>query len=149
MEPKTANRTRVEGSPTNASGGGHEAAGSVARGPAALGTVAAESANSAAADLQSLRNDLNRLTETMTKLISHAGDEAARSARDVASSLVTQVGDVATDLASRGADAASATGMQAKSLLTEFENMTRRNPLGAIAGAMAIGLLVGMLGRRS
>jgi len=43
---------------------------------------------------------------------------------------------------------ASAASDQAKSFASELENMARRNPLGAIAGAVAIGVLIGLLGRR-
>jgi hypothetical protein len=32
---------------------------------------------------------------------------------------------------------------------TELENIARRNPLGALAGAVAVGVLIGMMGRRS
>ena len=37
---------------------------------------------------------------------------------------------------------------QVKTFGGEFESMVRRNPLGALAGAVAIGVLVGAMGRR-
>jgi ElaB/YqjD/DUF883 family membrane-anchored ribosome-binding protein len=43
----------------------------------------------------------------------------------------------------------SAASEQAKTIATEFESMARRNPLGAIAGALFIGVLIGRLGRRN
>ena len=33
--------------------------------------------------------------------------------------------------------------------LQELETMARRNPLGTLAGAVAIGVLIGIMGRRS
>jgi ElaB/YqjD/DUF883 family membrane-anchored ribosome-binding protein len=60
-----------------------------------------------------------------------------------------QVGGVASDLADRGAGMASAASDQAKSFASELENMARRNPIGAIAGAVVVGVLIGLMGRRS
>jgi ElaB/YqjD/DUF883 family membrane-anchored ribosome-binding protein len=59
-----------------------------------------------------------------------------------------QVGGVASDLTEKGAEMASAASDHAKSFASELENMVRRNPIGAIAGAVAIGALIGLLGRR-
>jgi ElaB/YqjD/DUF883 family membrane-anchored ribosome-binding protein len=122
---------------------------SIARGREAIGGAASEAMNSAGSDLQSLRDDLNGLKETVTKFVAQASDEAAKSARDVASTVAGQVSDVASDLADRGSQVASAATQQAKSFASELENMARRNPLGAIAGAVVVGVLIGMLGRRS
>ena len=43
----------------------------------------------------------------------------------------------------------SAASEQAKTVASEFESVARRNPLGAIAGAMLIGVFIGLLGRRN
>jgi hypothetical protein len=40
-------------------------------------------------------------------------------------------------------------GGRPKTIATEFESMARRNPLGAIAGAVLIGVLIGRLGCRN
>jgi ElaB/YqjD/DUF883 family membrane-anchored ribosome-binding protein len=122
---------------------------SLERGKEAVGTAANDAMNSAGSDLQSLRNDLNNLKETVTKFVSQASSEAAKSAREVTSSVASQVGGVAHDLADRGADMASAATDQARSFASELENMARRNPLGAIAGAVVVGVLIGLMGRRS
>jgi ElaB/YqjD/DUF883 family membrane-anchored ribosome-binding protein len=78
-----------------------------------------------------------------------AGTEAARSAREVTASVAGQVTSAASDLAGRGVDMASAAGEQAKSFASEIEGMARRNPIGALAGAVLIGVLIGMMGRRN
>jgi len=75
--------------------------------------------------------------------------EAAKSAREVTSSVADQVGSVATDYVGKGADMTSAASEQAKTVASELESMARRNPLGAIAGAMLIGVFIGLLGRRN
>ena len=121
---------------------------SMARGKEAIGAAAAGAMDSAATDLQLLRKDLNSLKETVARLVSQAGGEAAKSARDVASNVTGQAGDIAGDLMDRGANAASVATAEAKSFAAELERMTRSNPLAAIAGAVLIGALIGLLGRR-
>jgi ElaB/YqjD/DUF883 family membrane-anchored ribosome-binding protein len=122
---------------------------SVNRGKEAIGSAASEAINSASVDLQSLRIDLNNLKDTVAKFVSQATSEAAKSARDVTSNVAGQVGNVASGLADRGADMASAASTQAKGMASELENMARRNPLGALAGAVMVGVLIGLMGRRS
>ncbi len=121
---------------------------SMARGKEAIGAAAAGAMDSAATDLQLLRKDLNSLKETVARFVSQAGGEAAKSARDVASNVTGQAGDIAGDLTDRGANAASVATAEAKSFASELERMTRSNPLAAIAGAVLIGALIGLLGRR-
>jgi hypothetical protein len=130
---------------------------SLSRGKDAIGAAAGEAMTAAASDLQAIRNDLDSLKDTLARFMVQAAGEAARSARDVSSSVAGQmkdavggaVGDVAGGLADKGVEFASTAGEQAKSLAAELEAMARRNPLGALAGALAIGFLIGAWGRRS
>jgi ElaB/YqjD/DUF883 family membrane-anchored ribosome-binding protein len=91
-------------------------------------------------DFKALQSDLSDLKETVAKLVSRAGGEAAKSAREIAGQV--------SDLAEKGASAASVATDHAKSLVTELENIARRNPLGALAGAVVVGVLIGMMERR-
>ena len=138
-----------DGPRSGVGGSGSTVSESVARGKEAIGTAATDAMNSAGSDLQSLRADLNSLKDTVANFVSQAGGEAAKSAREVTSNVADQVGGVARDLTSKGAGMASAASDQAKSFASELENMARRNPLGAIAGAVVFGVLIGMMGRRS
>jgi ElaB/YqjD/DUF883 family membrane-anchored ribosome-binding protein len=136
---------------------------SLSRGKDALGNVAAGAMADASSDLDALRNDLAGLKSTLARFMADAGGEAAKSAREVSSSLAGHVGDVAghvgdvaghvgdkaSDLADKGAQFAATTGEQAKSLAAEIEAFARRNPLGALAGAVAVGFVLGLWGRRS
>jgi ElaB/YqjD/DUF883 family membrane-anchored ribosome-binding protein len=130
---------------------------SLNRGKDAIGAAAGEAMTAAASDLQAIRNDLNSLKDTLAKFMAQAGSEAARSARDASASVAGQVkdavgdtvGGVAGDLADKGVEFAATAGEQAKTLAAELEAMARRNPLGALAGALAIGFLIGVWGRRS
>jgi ElaB/YqjD/DUF883 family membrane-anchored ribosome-binding protein len=126
---------------------------SLNRGKDAIEAAASEATTAAASDLQAIRNDLNNLKDTLARFVAQASSEAAKSARDVSSSVAGQVkgavGDVAGDLADKGAEFVSTAGEQGKTLAAELEAMARRNPLGALAGALAIGFLIGVWGRRS
>jgi ElaB/YqjD/DUF883 family membrane-anchored ribosome-binding protein len=125
---------------------------SLNRGKDAIAAAADEAMTSAASDLQAIRNDLNSLKDTLARFIAQASSEAARSARDVSSSVAGEVkdkvGDVADDLADKSVAFASTAGEQANTFTAELEAMARRNPLGALAGALAIGFLIGVWGRR-
>jgi ElaB/YqjD/DUF883 family membrane-anchored ribosome-binding protein len=68
---------------------------------------------------------------------------------EVSSQVTSRVSDVAGDLADRGSAMASTASEQAKTFASELEGMARRNPMGAIAGAVLIGIMIGVLGRRS
>ena len=122
---------------------------SLSRGKDALGNVAANAMADASSDLDALRNDLASLKNTLARFMAEAGGEAAKSAREVSSSVAGHVSDKASDLADKGAQFAATTGEQAKSLAAEIEAYARRNPLGALAGAVAVGFVIGLWGRRS
>jgi ElaB/YqjD/DUF883 family membrane-anchored ribosome-binding protein len=129
---------------------------SLSRGKDALGNVAAGAMADASSDFEALRNDLASLKNTLTRFMTEAGGEAARSAREVSSSMAGHVGDVAghvgdkaSDLADKGAQFAATTGEQAKGLAADLEAFARRNPLGALASAVAVGFILGLWGRRS
>jgi ElaB/YqjD/DUF883 family membrane-anchored ribosome-binding protein len=117
-------------------------AGSISRGKEAVTSAASDAME--AVDIRTLRSDLSDLKEAVAKLVSRARGEATNSAREFAG----QVGTAARDISERGANVASTATDQAKSLVTEVENIARRNPLGALAGAVVVGILIGMMDRR-
>jgi ElaB/YqjD/DUF883 family membrane-anchored ribosome-binding protein len=119
------------------------------RGRDGISDAANEAAKSTGSDLQAIQNDLNSLKDTVSRFMSQAGTQVVKSARDATSNLAGQVGDAASDLADRGSQLVSSAGDQAKTLASELEAMARRNPLGTLAGAVAIGMLIGIMGRRS
>jgi ElaB/YqjD/DUF883 family membrane-anchored ribosome-binding protein len=143
------NRNESMKSSSSMSGAAASAANSLARGKEAIGNAASEASESAGADLRALQNDLNNLKGTVMRFISQASDEATKSAREISSNMADQMSSVASDMADRGANMATAATQQAKTFAAELEGMTRRNPLGAIAGAVVIGVLIGLMGRRN
>ena len=124
---------------------GASVAGSINRGKEAVSAATSEAVESGGNDLKALQGDLSDLKDTVTKFIARASNETAKSAREIAG----QVGTTASDLAERGANAALVASDQAKTFASELENIARRNPLGAIAGAVLVGVLIGLVGRRS
>ena len=84
-------RSSAGGSGSGSGSGSSNAAGtsgssvseSMARSKEVIGLAATEAMNSGASDFQSLRADLNSLKDTVTTFMSKAGNEAAKSAREV------------------------------------------------------------------
>jgi len=149
VQPTGAGSSQFKDNGHGSSGSGPSIAESMSRGTEAIGAAATEAINAAGSDLQALRADLNSLKDTLAKFLSQASSEAAKSARDVTSNLAGQVGGAAEGLAGKSAEMASAASGQAKSFVSELENMARRNPIGAMAGAVLLGVLIGLMGRRS
>jgi ElaB/YqjD/DUF883 family membrane-anchored ribosome-binding protein len=103
-----------------------------------------------AEDVSSLRSDMTKLHDILSKFVSEAGGQAARTARNVGQVVASHVGSTATGLASSGADIASSATEQLKTFTAELEGIARKNPLGALAGALGVGIVIGLIvrGRR-
>jgi ElaB/YqjD/DUF883 family membrane-anchored ribosome-binding protein len=110
---------------------------SLTRSKQAMGSMANDAIDSAANDLESLRRDLNGLKETLSTFMTQAGGEAAKSAREVSDTLKAQGADLAVGAAERG-----------KSLISDIEATARRNPIGTLAVAFAIGMVLASWTRR-
>jgi ElaB/YqjD/DUF883 family membrane-anchored ribosome-binding protein len=112
------------------------AAEALRRGKEGLNDAAGTLAGDVSSDLENLRRDINNLKDTVSRFISRAGD--------VSSSVA---GQVASNLAESGSNMASAAKDQAKTFASELENMGRRNPLGAMAAAVMVGIVIGLISR--
>jgi ElaB/YqjD/DUF883 family membrane-anchored ribosome-binding protein len=83
-----------------------------------------------------------------------SSDTMADTARDAVDAVKNKVGDAldrgqaavshASDTASEITQTAS---QQMKTFASELESMAKRNPLGTIAGAVVVGVLIGVLAR--
>ena len=96
-------------------------------------------------DLQSLREDLNKLKDTVAEFVSQAG--AVKTARDVTSNVASQVGNATSSVAEKGSEIATTASKQAKTFASELDTLGRNNPFGAMAAAMMVGVLIGLIGR--
>jgi ElaB/YqjD/DUF883 family membrane-anchored ribosome-binding protein len=97
--------------------------------------------------LSQLSREVASLKETFALLASHAGGEAAKKMRNVGEAVASQVGDTASGVADTGSDLAASAKRHVKTFASELEAMARRNPLGTIAGTLAVGVIVGMMSR--
>jgi ElaB/YqjD/DUF883 family membrane-anchored ribosome-binding protein len=131
--------TGTAGSRTDFSSPKDSANDAFSRGKEGIANAASSLASNASYDLDGLRKDLDSLKDTVSKFVSQAGD--------VSSSVATKVGNAASSLAESGSDMASAATDQAKSFASELEGMGRRNPLGAMAAALLVGVMIGVISR--
>ena len=109
--------------------------------------VTSATRDSLAEDVSSLREDMAKMHEILSKFISEAGGQAARTARNVGQTVASQLGSTASGIATTGADVASSATEQFKTFTTELEGVARKNPLGALAGALLIGIVIGLIAR--
>ena len=98
-------------------------------------------------DVSSLRADINKMHDILSTFVSEAGGQAARTARNVGHTVASQVSSTASGLAASSADVASSATEQFKTFATELEGIARKNPLGALAGALAVGIVIGLIVR--
>jgi ElaB/YqjD/DUF883 family membrane-anchored ribosome-binding protein len=97
--------------------------------------------------LSELRQDMASLKSTISRFASQAGDDAAKTVRGASQTLAAQVGSAASGVADMSSDLATSAKEHAKTLASELEGMARRNPLGTIAGALVVGVVLGMMSR--
>ena len=84
------------------------------------------------------RSSADALKEQVSEFVTKTGDEVVKTAKQASS-----------EVSHKAADFANTASEQTKTLITELERVGRNNPLGAIAGALLVGVLIGLIGRRS
>jgi len=97
--------------------------------------------------LSELRQDMASLKSTLSRFASQAGDDAAKTVRGAGQSLAAQVGGAATGVADMSSDLAASAKEHAKTFASELEGMAKRNPLGTLAGALVVGVVIGLMSR--
>ena len=98
-------------------------------------------------EMSNLRRDVASLKDTFARLASQAGGEVAKTVRGMSQTVASQVGSTTSGVTDAGSEIASAAKEHAKTLVSELEVMARRNPLGTIAGALLVGVIIGMMSR--
>jgi ElaB/YqjD/DUF883 family membrane-anchored ribosome-binding protein len=94
-----------------------------------------------------LGRDVGSLKDTFTRLASQLGDAGTKTVRNVSQTVASQVGTATSGIVDTGSDLASSAKEHAKTFASELESMARRNPLGTIAGALLVGVIIGMMSR--
>jgi ElaB/YqjD/DUF883 family membrane-anchored ribosome-binding protein len=97
--------------------------------------------------LSELRQDMASLKSTISRFASQAGDDAAKTVRGASQTLAAQVESAASGVADMSSDLATSAKEHAKTFASELEGMARRNPLGTLAGALVVGVVLGMMSR--
>jgi ElaB/YqjD/DUF883 family membrane-anchored ribosome-binding protein len=85
----------------------------------------------------------NTALDTAKKMTS----EAANKVSDIANAATDTAKRMTSEAANTASDVASAASEHAKTFASELERMGRANPLGVIAGALLVGVVIGLLGR--
>jgi ElaB/YqjD/DUF883 family membrane-anchored ribosome-binding protein len=110
------------------------------RGRSGIAASAGTAGDSLSTEVAKLREDMAAIQQTLSKFATSAGSEAFKTAQNVGSAVASQVGDVASEMASSAKE-------QAKTLVSEVENMARRNPLGTVGATLLVGIIIGMMSR--
>ena len=97
--------------------------------------------------LSELRQDMASLKSTISRFASQAGDDAAKTVRGASQTLASQVGSAASGVADMSSDLATSAKEHAKTFASELEGMAKRNPLGTLAGALVVGVVIGLMSR--
>jgi len=98
-------------------------------------------------DVKKLRGDVASLTNTLSRLASQVGGEAAKTVRSAKQSLSAHVGSATDAVVDASSDLAASAKGHAKTFTSELEGMARRNPLGTVVGALIVGVVIGMMSR--
>jgi ElaB/YqjD/DUF883 family membrane-anchored ribosome-binding protein len=108
----------------------------VDRGASNIADKADAARDALAQDLRKLREDMASIQQTMAKFVSESGSQAARTARNVGSTVASHAGDLAEEAKEK-----------VSTVTSEIEGMARRNPLGTIGASLLAGVLIGMMTR--
>ena len=72
---------------------------------------------------------------------------AMKSMADAGAAVVSEVENAASGVLESGVDLATYAGRHAKTFESAVEGLVRQNPIAAVGGAFAVGLLVGIMAR--
>jgi hypothetical protein len=97
--------------------------------------------------MNQLSRDMANLRDTFAQLAAQVTNMGTRTVRDVSQTVASQIGSAASGVTGAGSDLASSAKVHVNSLASELENMARRNPLGTMAGALLVGVIIGMMSR--
>lgn len=118
----------------------HEVKKELDRGQSNIGSAAGAAVDSVSDDLRKMREEMASIQKTLSGFASQAGSDAIKTAQNIGSTVASQVGNIAGDVAAGARD-------QAKTFASELESMARRSPLSTIGGALLVGVVIGLVTR--
>jgi ElaB/YqjD/DUF883 family membrane-anchored ribosome-binding protein len=86
-------------------------------------------------------------SEAAIGAIRDSGEEALQAAKNATNEMTNRVSSAGAAIAEKGSELADAATQQAKTFASELERVGRANPLATIAGALVVGVVIGLLGR--
>jgi ElaB/YqjD/DUF883 family membrane-anchored ribosome-binding protein len=149
METATSQRTPSSGSSHAASEAREDIGAAVERGRTNIADATSAAGRDVAGDVRTLHADVAKLRATLATFASEFGKQTGQAAQTVGSTVASQVGSVTSEVAQSGADLAASATAQAKTFASELESMARKNPLGALAATLLVGVVIGMMSRGS
>ena len=90
---------------------------------------------------------LNELKDNVADYVSKTSDDALKTVKEATSAAKQATSDVANQIGNTASNVANAASEQAKTFASELERIGRNNPLTTIAGAVLVGVVIGLLGR--
>src|SRR5215813_11344158 len=118
----------------------NDVGGALDRGRSGIADSAQAAGENLNSDIAKLRADMASIQQTVAQFASQAGGHAVKTAQNVGNVVASQIGDVATEVA-------TVTKEQAKTFASELETMARKNPLGTIGVTLLAGVIIGMITR--
>ena len=144
----------IGSAPTNKQGGGPDinelrdkVLDAVDWGRSGISDSGAAAKDALAEDMKRLQADLVTIKETLGKLMSESSGEVSKAARKVGVAVGSHAGAAVSSFAEAGADMATSATEQAKTFASELETMALKQPLAALAGALVVGVLIGLIPR--
>lgn len=103
--------------------------------------------NEISSDLAALREDVARLTETMSAIAQNQTGNASQALSETMEKARVVLSEATDTLTRTGRDIANEATGRIRTMGTEMGASIERNPLTAVMIAAALGLVIGMLGR--
>jgi len=98
-------------------------------------------------DMSKAKNAASDAAEDTYASLSDAAEDAYDKAKGVATDALDWGKALASDAAAAAGEAGDAATHQVRTFVAEVDGMVRRNPLGTMAGAVIVGVLIGMMVR--
>jgi ElaB/YqjD/DUF883 family membrane-anchored ribosome-binding protein len=99
-------------------------------------------------ELKVIRDDIARLADQISTLLSAGGNEAIREVKAQIDRFRDRLDDVLSDAGAKGLDAIGGLRDSADTLLDSLEDAVRKRPISTLGVALGVGFLFGATWRR-
>jgi ElaB/YqjD/DUF883 family membrane-anchored ribosome-binding protein len=99
-------------------------------------------------ELKVIRDDIARLADQVSALLSSGGNDAIREVKAQIDRFRDRLDDVLSDAGAKGLDAIGGLRDSADTLLDSLEDAVRKRPISTLGVALGVGFLFGVTWRR-